>query len=179
MTSRHLSVLLTLTLALSLVNATPAGAQVRPKTTVAGGYSFLRDLGTTGTAATNYPSGAFATVTRQLGLERLSVVGDIGMNSRENRAIEVVRLRSFLLGGRFDVLSIWRARVFGQALVGLERFSEPGFSESGTAFEPGAGIDISLWRRLGVRAATDYRIVRSEGTTFKSIRVNIGTVLAF
>ena len=178
MMSRLFRCAVVLLVVLLVMPATSARAQTTP-TTLAGGHSFLRDLGSAGTPATDYPSGAFATVTRQVGPRRLSIVGDLGMNSRENGAIEVVRLRSFLAGARFDVRSLWKACLFGQALVGVERFSEPGFAESGTAFQPGAGIDLGLWRGLGVRGQTDYRIVRSEGTTFRSLRVNVGAMLAF
>ena len=179
MISRPIGGLFALLLVLSATTPTSAHAQIPPATTIAGGYSALRDLGNAGTPATDYLSGAFATITRQLGPKRLSIVGDVGMNSRENGAIEVVRLRSFLAGGRFDVLRLWKARVFGQALAGVERFSEPGFSESGTAFQPGAGIDLHVWRGLGVRTQAGYRIVRAEKTTFRSARVNVGAVLGF
>lgn len=147
--------------------------------TIAGGYSFLRDLGSGGTPSTDYPTGAFAAVTRQFGPRRMALVGDVSMHARENRAIEVIRLRALLGGARVDVLSIWNARLFAQALAGIERFSEPGFSETGTAFQPGAGIDLAIWRRLGARVQADYRIVRAEGTTFRSLRVNAGATVAF
>jgi hypothetical protein len=158
--------------------ARPASAQ-SSATTAAGGYSYLRDLGAGATPSTDYASGWFVAVTRQIGFRRLALMGEIGANSRENLAIEVQRLTAFLGGARVSLVRISRLETYAVALVGVERFSEPGFSESSLAFQPGAGVDVPIWKALGARAEADYRIARKDGITFKEVRIITGTIIRF
>jgi hypothetical protein len=169
----------TISLALVTVALVAAFAQpafARQPATVAGGYSFLRELGTAATPATNYPNGWFAAVTVPLGRLPLAVSGEINVNSRTN-IIETQRLQAFLGGVHVPFMSAGKLLAFGRALVGVERFSEPGFSESGFAFQPGAGIDLGVTRTLGARVEVDYRIVSQEQVTFKEVRVITGVVI--
>jgi hypothetical protein len=158
--------------------ARPAHAQ-SSTTLVAGGYSYLRDLGAGATPSTDYPSGWFVAVSRQIGFHRLALMGEIGGNSRENLAIEVQRLTAFLGGARVSLAHISRLETYAAALVGVERFSEPGFSEWSLAFQPGAGVDLPIWKALGARAGADYRIARKDGVTFKEFRIITGATIRF
>jgi hypothetical protein len=58
--------------------------------------------------------------------------------------------------------------------VGVERFSEPGFVESGLAIQPGGGVDWAMGARYFLRAQADYRMSRQTGGTFNNVRVAVG-----
>ena len=165
-----------LTVAAIATFARPALAR-QAVATVAGGYSFLREQGTAATPATDYPNGWFAAVTTSLGGLPVAATGEISVNARTN-IIETQRLQAFLGGVHVPITTVWKMAVFGRALLGVERFSEPGFSESGFAFQPGAGVDIGL-SRIGARFEVDYRIVSQEHVTFKEVRVVVGAVARF
>src|SRR5688572_29944860 len=134
----------------------PAFAQDAPRGTIAGGYTYLREQGPGGFDPENYPSGWAAAVTFRVA-GRLSAVGEIGVSSRTNVGDEHIHLLGAFGGARFDILRAGRTQVFVQALVGTERFSEPGFSESGLAFQLGAGADIPVWKSWFARVQADYR----------------------
>jgi hypothetical protein len=59
-------------------------------------------------------------------------------------------------------------------LGGVERFSEPGFVESGPALQIGAGLDVSIGSRLGVRVQGDWRLSQQNDTTYKEVRAAVG-----
>ena len=67
--------------------------------------------------------------------------------------------------------------------MGAERFSEPGFSETGLALQPGGGVDVGLTDRLALRAQADYRWVRvganatDPAVTIDEWRVGIGLAI--
>jgi len=146
-------------------------------TTVSGGYSFLREVGTEVTPATDYPRGWYISVSRRLGATRLAIVGDVGVNSRTSFDVEVQRLQAFLGGVRFDLAGLSRTNIYAVALAGLERFSEPGFGENGFAFQAGSGADVHLGGRLGARVEAGYRVTRVESATFKGLRLITGVVI--
>lgn len=152
----------------------PASAQGEPRTTVAGGYTYLREQGPGGFEAVNYPVGWVVTGSQRLGSGRLSGVGEFGISSRENSVDETQRLVAILGGARFGLLASARMLVFAQALVGVERFSEPGLTESGLAIQPGAGLDWTMWSRYFLRVQGDYRVARQTGGTFKELRAFVG-----
>jgi hypothetical protein len=149
-------------------------AQSEPRTTIAGGYTYLREQGPGGLGVANYPIGWVVTGSQRLGSGRLSGVGEIGISSRDNVVGERQRLLGLLGGARFAIMTSPQMTLFGQGLVGLERFSEPGFSESGLALQPGAGVDWRMWSRYFLRVQADYRMSRQTGGTFKEVRALIG-----
>ena len=165
-------------LVLGLLAATlcaPSTARAdEPYATAAGGYSFVRELGTAGSANVDYTSGWFASATRQILFARLSAVGEVTGSQRANIVGETTRLLAVLGGARVEVLRLGPLRLTGGVLAGVERFSEPGFVENGLALEPGAGIDVWLLGRLGIRISGGYRLVRAEQTTFKEARLSAG-----
>jgi hypothetical protein len=164
-------------LAVTLAPAS-ASAQASSVTTVAGGYSHLRDLGANEAPAQDY-RGWMASVTRQLGTSRIGIAGEVTTNSDKNIVDETQRLTAVLGGVRFRLLGTARLEVFARALAGIERFSEPGFDATGFAFQPGGGVDVRLAGPMGLRAQTDYRVVREGGSTFNELLIGIGAVARF
>jgi len=150
------------------------GAETTPLS-IAGGYSAVREQGAGGAPAVNYNAGWLAALTVPFA-GRVSFVGEAGANYRGVQGVETQTLYGFLGGVRFDLLHLGPARVFAQGLVGLERFSEPGFSEAGLAIQPGAGVDIGLTRRLALRGQADFRVAREESVTFHEIRGAVSIV---
>ena len=144
---------------------------------VAGGYSVLTELGKGPTSSTTYPTGWFITAGRPVGWPWLVWSGEISVNARTNLAIERQRLVAFLGGAHVPLIHAGRLRAYASALAGVERFSEPGFNESGFAFQPGAGLDIRLWQALGARVQADYRIAWQDTGTYKDVRVIAGAAI--
>jgi len=159
---------------LSLAAVGPAAAQVEPRTTIAGGYTYLREQGPGGLGVANYPVGWVVTGSQRLGLGRLSGVGEVGVSSRDNFFAEQQRLLAVLGGAKFGLLASGPMTIFAQALIGIERFSEPGLTESGLAIQPGAGLDWTLWSRYFLRVRADYRMARQTGGTFNELRAFVG-----
>ena len=143
---------------------------------LAASYSYLSEQGLGGAASTTYPKGWVATVDLRLG-GRMAVVGEAGGGYRSSFGVETQSLYGFLGGIRFNLWRVGPARIFAQALVGLEDFREPGFSEHGLAFQPGGGLDLDLTSRLAIRVQGDFRAAREEGVTFKESRVSAGVVM--
>jgi hypothetical protein len=162
---------------LALCAPSLAAAQPVAGPHVFGGVSILRDLGTEDVAATTYDRGWLAAAGVPLPWWRLDVAGEVGMNSRTNIVDETQRLSAVLGGLRMNLLRASRLTVFGQALAGIEWFSEPGFDESGPAFQPGAGVDVSIWSRLGARAQVDWRLSKQNGDSYKEVRLAVGVVV--
>jgi hypothetical protein len=159
-----------------LVGLTPVQAAAQARATAAGGYSYLHELGEGGQ---DYATGWFASFAQQIGSSRLSIAGEINQNSRKNTVDETQRLLGLLGGVRIQIAEMGRLRIFADGLLGMERFTEPGFDESGFAWQTGGGIDFRFWRQLGVRVQTDFRFAYEEDTTFKEFILNSGAVLRF
>ena len=157
-----------------LAYSAPAFAQGEPRATVAGGYVYLKERGAGDLEDPAYPLGWMAGGTFRLGSSRLAAAGEFGVSSRKNAFDETQRLTGLLGGARFTLVQARRVRLFAQALAGLERFSEPGFAESGVAIQPGGGIDLHLSARWFVRAQGDYRWSQTGDATFHTWRVVAG-----
>lgn len=160
-----------------LVAAPPVLAQSIDGPHVFGGVSMLRDLGTEDVPATTYDRGWLVAAGTPLPWGRLHVVGEVGMNSRTNIVDETQRLSAALGGVRMNLLRAARLVVFGQALAGVEWFSEPGFEQSGPALQPGVGVDVAVWSRFGARVQGDWRLSRQNGDSYREARVAVGVVI--
>jgi len=158
----------------TVVAVGPAAAQSHEPAHVFGGLSALRDLGSGEIGETDYDRGFLVSVGAPLPWARLSVVGEVGANSRTNILDETQRLFALMAGARISLLRTGRLALFGQALGGVERFSEPGFVESGPAFQAGAGVDVAVWSRLGARLQGDWRLSRQNDVSYKEVRVALG-----
>ena len=148
-----------------------------PPATIAGGYSFLQELDGAGPTNAKYNSGWFAGGTRRIFAPRISAVGEVTRSSRANVVNETQSLLALLGGVRVELVRLGPLRLSGGALAGVERFGEPGFTENGLAIEPGAGVDVWLVGRLGLRVTTGYRLVRAAGATFEEVRASAGIVI--
>ena len=155
-----------------LVAALPARAEAQePRVSIAGGYVFLQQKTTGDVTDTTYPFGWMGTAAFRLGASKLSAVGEFGISYQSNDFDEQQQLMGVLGGARFALYRSNRVTIFAQGLAGLERFSEPGFSESGVAVQPGGGMDIYLTSTLFIRAQGDYRWSKANDATFHAYRV--------
>jgi hypothetical protein len=159
---------------LTLVSVVPAAAQGREPAHVFVGLSALRDLGGGEIGETDYDRGYLISAATPLPWARLSIVGEVGANSRKNILEETQHLFALMAGARVSLLRTTRLAVFGHVLGGTERFSEPGFAESGPAFQSGAGLDVALWSRVGARLQGDWRLSRQNDVTYKEVRAALG-----
>jgi hypothetical protein len=157
--------------------AAPAAAQDPARTAISGGYAFLRESGTGGNPAVTYRKGWVASISHTAGT-RLLIVGEIGGSYRTTLAIETHSLYGFFGGLRYTLTHGSRLTTFAQALVGMERFTAPGFAEAGLAFQPGGGVDITIRKRCGLRVQGDFRLAHEE-VNFKEGRVSASVVLNF
>jgi hypothetical protein len=160
--------------AAALVVATAADAQDVKRLTVAAGAAAFREQPPGDSPATTYDTGWTVAANYLVLWDRLGAVVDIGVNKRTNIVGEREEVKAYLFGARYDLTRAGRFTLFGQGLLGREKFTEPGFSEHGFAFQPGAGVDISLWKGLGARAEVDYRVTTFDEATFKAWRVVAG-----
>jgi opacity protein-like surface antigen len=110
-------------------------------------------------------------------------VGEVGGNYKSITVLGTsidLNVHSFLAGARFASRQNPSYMPFGQFLVGAARASAGvlGVSESNTAFafQPGAGVDIALTEKVGVRVQGDYRAIRDEGQTTSEFRFAVGVV---
>jgi len=181
------AILILLAMGMAVVVALPATAQTTaaaagPASEIAAGYSFLHELGTGGAPANVYNTGWTAAYSRRLGpgAHSLAAVGEVTSNYRDSFG-ELWTLYGFLGGIRMPVCKVAGLSVFAQALVGLELYKVPGFSERGLAFQPGGGVDVPLGRSLKLRVQGDYRLahVAAEDTTFKEARFATSIVFGF
>jgi len=164
---------------LVVLAAGPAAAQTRDAPwQVAGSYGYLHESGVGGGPSTTYAKGWFVAVDRRIG-GRFRAIGEIGGSYHDNAAVETQSLYAYLGGIRVNLLRLGRAHVFVHVLAGVERFSEPGFSEHGFAFQPGGGVDVAITQRVGVRVQGDYRAAHQEGVTINEARFGIGVVFGF
>jgi hypothetical protein len=157
----------------SLSLPTTAAAQDQPYFSLAFGPAILREQGPGGFEPSLYGNGAVLAGTYRIGQSQLWGAGEFGRNSRRNSVGETATLTSFLGGAMVQLVRAPRWTLFAQALVGVERFREPGLSESGLAIQPGGGIDFRFGSRWLVRGQVDYRLSRQD-VTFHDIRAFAG-----
>jgi hypothetical protein len=154
-----------------------AQAQATARPSLGIGYSLLRELGD---FPATYRAGwtiDLATAPRPV----ISWVAEAGANYRSPAGVRQT-LSSYQGGVRVTPLT-GRLTGFLQALVGLERFAEPGFHEHGLTLQPGGGVDVEVTRRYAVRGQLDYRVVRVRSApgiaaaTFKELRAAFGIAI--
>lgn len=155
--------------------AQQAGATSRAVADLSGGYAWLHEQPPADAESNTHPTGWLASGAFRLA-GAMMVVGEVGGNYRTNVADESARLHTFLGGVRFGI-GLWEhAAAFVQGLGGMERFTEPGLTQSGFAVQFGGGVDLKLKGPLGARTQIDYRIADQDGYTFKETRVSFGAV---
>jgi hypothetical protein len=164
-----------------LMVVVPLAGPVHAQTASASGdlsaaYSSLTDV-TTDTSSDEPYRGWLVSGSWRLFGQRLFVTGEVGSNSRKNVVDETLRLTGYLGGARYLFWRTPRFAAFGQAQFGVERFSEPGFAESGPAIQPGVGLDVGLTSIFGVRVQSDFRFSSQRDVSYQEIRFSIGGVV--
>ena len=166
--------------AIILGAATAAAAQDQPRGDVAVSYSILNDTEVDETFKWGWVGAATVHAT-----DWLAIVGEVGGNYRTFDAFGEeldLSVHSFLGGARFGS-PLGGVTPFGQILFGSARASASvlgeSASESGFAFQPGAGLDIALGRRAALRVQGDYRSISSDGETTGQIRFAVGVAFGF
>lgn len=159
-----------------LVGAAPARAQ-RPLGSgdIAGSYSSLTDV-TTDTSSDDPYRGWLVSGSWPVLWPRLLATGELDNHTRTNDVDETSRLLGVLGGARYIVWRNSRLAAFGQAQFGVERFSEPGFDESGFAMQPGGGVDVRMMSSLAVRVQADYRFSTQNQVDYREVRLAVGAV---
>ena len=150
-----------------------AQAQSEPRGSIAGAYVYLDQTATGDLGPPAYTLGWIATGAFRIG-GRWSGVGEFGISAQTNDFDERLQLMAVLGGARVTLYRSTRVALFAQALAGLERFSEPGLTESGPAVQPGAGLDFHLSSRVFLRAQGDYRWSQLNGATYQTWRAVAG-----
>ncbi len=171
------------------VSVAPAAAQSAPPTRydVAAGYAFMRDQDLANSnpdISANFPAGWMASAGGNL-WSGLGVAGEV---SGSYKTVSIpgeqpkLRVYTFLAGPRIKK-SRSRVAPFGQVLFGAARASTSVSTVTETvtdfAYQPGAGVDLDLSGRVGLRIEGDYRIIRSEGTNSKEPRFTLAAVFGF
>ncbi|MGE0462374.1 MAG: outer membrane beta-barrel protein [Vicinamibacterales bacterium] len=169
--------------ALLVCLSVPAFAQdTVPAVDIGGGYSFLRDQD-----LEENLHGWVASVAGNLN-RWFGIVGEVGGNYRTTDVLGTdvdFSVHSFMGGVRFSARQTGGVTPFGQFLLGGARASVSvlGESESTTEFaiQPGAGVDIWLRPRFGIRVGGDYRRIliseEDDGEDSNEFRFYAGVVL--
>jgi len=161
--------------AFAILAALPTRAHAQePRASVAGGYVYFQQFSSSEISEPAYTVGWAATSAFRLGGSRVSAVGEFGISYRSNDFDETQTLMAALGGARFTLYRSNRLAFFAQALAGLERFAEPGLSQSALAVQPGAGIDLYVSPNVFIRAQGDYRWSQPGDATFHAYRVLAG-----
>ena len=173
---RRLEILILVLLCLLAVNRAAQAQATRPSGDAAAGYSSLTDVTSDSSSSDRYTGWLASAAWPVLG-RKILATGEVGSNWRSNVVSETQRLTSVLGGARYLVTQSPRVVTFVQGQVGMERFSEPGFDESGLAMQPGAGVDVYLTSLLGVRAQADMRFSKQNDVSYREVRVAVEAVL--
>ena len=166
-------------LALVLALAAPAAAQGAPASSdrplLGAGVSFLKPTGEGSETGTGFFVDVAVPV-RPMGNASIGIVGDFGFHN-----FEFDRSVSFAGGARFTATATDRVHPFGQATIGVYRFSlksntgcEEDCSASEMALTPGGGVDVHLNDKFNFRGQIDFPIIFFEGDTDTAIRFSFG-----
>jgi hypothetical protein len=153
-----------------MIAGTSSSASAQTQGTFGAGYAFLHEFESSpGIGGVAYPGGWIADIAVQPGRSPLSLVGEVGGDYRKPAGVYLT-LHGFLGGARFSSRPMGGFVAYGQALIGVERYGEPGFSENGFAFQPGGGVAYPISPRVSLRGQLDFRLVKEQGETFKELR---------
>jgi opacity protein-like surface antigen len=161
------------------VFVSPLAAQGRGE--VAAGYSFLHDQD----ISENLRKGWVASVADNVS-SWLGIVGEVGGNYK---TLSIpgdppkIRVLTLMGGPRFKAHAYGRVTPFGQVLFGAAwartTVLDVGDSVRDFAYQPGAGVDFNVTRKVGVRLEGDYRIIRAGGSNSKESRFVAAAVFGF
>jgi hypothetical protein len=175
-----------------LSGAAPLLAQDTPQFDVAGTYGFMRDTD----RGQNVPAGWAVAAAGHVN-DWAGVVAEVGggyttckncqrgpFASQAFRGQDLhLRILTFMGGPRVNSRALGAVTPFAQMLFGGAHLSGgiewDGALNTGFAYQPGAGVDLRLAPRLGLRIQGDYRIIRTTGHNNNQSRVLTGVVYNF
>jgi outer membrane protein with beta-barrel domain len=179
-------------LSLLLAGAAPLFAADTPKYEIAGTYGFMHDTD----RAENFPAGWALAATGNIN-SWAGVVAEVGGGyatckncQRGPFASQLFRGRDLhirvltYMGGPRVSSHAWSAFTpFAQVLFGGSHMSGgtefDGALNTGFTYQPGAGIDVRVGPRVGIRLEGDYRVIRTTGHNNNQSRFLAGAVYTF
>jgi opacity protein-like surface antigen len=174
---------------LFLLGVAPSYAQGTPRAELSGGYSFMHDADRGEDFSTGWYGSAVGNINNWIG-----VATEIGGNYRTCRKCERgpftsavfrgtdlhLRVLTYMAGPRLASRAISAVTPFAQVLVGGSHasggFQFDGALTTGFTYQPGAGIDVNVTPKVGIRLQGDYRVIRTQGHNGKESRVLAGVV---
>ena len=174
---------------LFLVGATPLYAQGTPRAELSGGYSFMHDVD----RGEDFSTGWFGSAAGNIN-SWIAVAMEIGGNSRTCQKCQRgpftsatfrgtdlnLRVFTYMAGPRVSSHAISTVTPFAQVLVGGSHasggFQFDGALTTGFTYQPGAGVDLNVTPRVGIRLQGDYRVIRTQGHDSKESRFLAGVV---
>ena len=178
-------------LCLFLLGALPLNAQT-PRAEISGGYSFMHD----NDRSEDFPAGWAASATGNVN-RWIGVAAEVSGNYRtcENcqrgpftsqRFLGTdlhLRVLTYMAGPRVAARAFAAVTPFAQVLFGGSHMSGgtqwDGALTTGFTYQPGAGVDINVTPRAGVRLQGDYRVIRTSGQDNHESRFLVGIVLRY
>jgi opacity protein-like surface antigen len=178
-------------LCLLLLGTLPLEAQT-PRAEISGAYSFMHENNRSEDFAAGWVASAIGNVNTWIG-----VATEVGGNYRtcENcqrgpftsarfRGTDLhLRVYTFMGGPRFAFRAISAVTPFAQILFGGSHMSGgtqfDGALTTGFTYQPGAGVDINVTQKVGIRLEGDYRVIRTSGEDNKESRFLLGVVLRY
>ena len=169
---------------LFLLGAGPLYAQGTPRAELSGGYSFMHDVD----RGEDFSTGWFGSTVGNIN-SWIGIATEIGGNSRTCRNCQRgpftsatfrgtalhLRVFTFMAGPRVASHAISAVTPFAQVLVGGSHasggFQFDGALTTGFTYQPGAGVDVNVTPRVGIRLEGDYRVIRTQGHNGKESRV--------
>ena len=174
-----------------LLSAAPLKAQT-PRAEISGGYSFMHD----NDRSEDFPAGWVASAIGNVN-EWIGVAAEVGGHYRtcENcqrgpftsgrfRGTDLhLHVLTYMAGPRVAARAFAALTPFAQVLFGGSHISGgtqwDGALTTGFTYQPGAGVDINVTPRAGVRLQGDYRVIRTSGIDNKESRFLVGVVLRY
>ena len=174
-----------------LSGASPLLAADPPRYEVAVAYAFMHDTD----RSENFPTGWALAATGNIN-SWIGVVTEVGGNyadckncqrgpfaSQVFRGTDLhIRLLSYLGGPRVASHAVSAMTPFAQVLFGGTHMSGgtefDGALNTGFTWQPGAGVDVHVTPKVGVRFEGDYRVIRTTAHNNRESRFLAGVVYA-
>lgn len=179
-----------LALCLMLCAAVPTLAADTPRFEFSGAYSFMHET----TRSEDFPAGWVVSATGNINTW-IGVATEVGgsygtckncqrgpLASQTLRGKDLhVRLLTYMGGPRVASHALSAVTPFAQVLVGGSHVSGgvefDGALNTGFTYQPGAGIDVRIAPKVGLRLEGDYRVIRTTGHNNKESRILVGIVV--
>ena len=156
-----------------------------PRVQIAGGYSFVQNLG----FDQSIPGGWFISADRNVS-ERLSITLDLSASGTVVHHLAFLpghvthwSTGGLMLGPTLSNRENGRLVVFSRLLGGIATAGSDDGSGAALGIQPGVGFDYNFSRHLGMRATADYRwlagIGTASGESASQVWLRTGLVVSF